>query len=77
MADRWRKPCHHPIHNWRRSRDCVLRANEPERCDLLLEAGTLVTLDRSRPVIEGGSVAIEGESIVAVGPKDAVVHVPR
>lgn len=50
----------------------VSRPNRPERCDLLLEAGTLVTLDPSRPVIESGSVAIEGERIVAVGPQDEV-----
>ncbi|MCY4372074.1 MAG: amidohydrolase [bacterium] len=47
-------------------------ANVPEHCDLLLEAGTLVTLDPSRPVIECGSVAIVGERIVAVGPQDVV-----
>ena len=52
--------------------DCVSRANEPKRCDLLLEAGTLVTVDPSCPVIEGGSVAIVGERIVAVGPRDEV-----
>ena len=45
-------------------------AERPQRCDLLLEAGTLVTLDPSRPVIDSGSVAIEGERIVAVGPED-------
>ncbi len=47
-------------------------ADRPEHCDLLLEAGTLVTLDPSRPVIEAGSVAIAGERIVAVGTKDEV-----
>ena len=48
------------------------RANRPEHCDLLLEAGTLVTLDPSRPVIECGSVAIAGERIITVGTKDEV-----
>ena len=52
--------------------ESVARANRREHCDLLLEAGTLVTLDPSRPVIESGSVAIAGERIVAVGSKDAV-----
>ena len=43
---------------------------QPARCDLLLEAGTVVTLDPERPVIACGFVAITGEKIVAVGPKE-------
>ncbi|MDE0708844.1 MAG: amidohydrolase, partial [bacterium] len=39
----------------------------PQRCDLLLEGGTLVTLDPARPVIDSGFVAISGERIVGVG----------
>ncbi|MCY4623355.1 MAG: amidohydrolase family protein, partial [bacterium] len=37
------------------------------RCDLLLEGGTLVTLDPARPVVENGFVAISGGRIVGVG----------
>ena len=40
------------------------------RCDLILESGTVVTLDPERPVIDGGFVAIAGERIVAVGSKE-------
>ena len=39
-------------------------------CDLLLEGGSVVTVDDERRVIEPGSVAITGNRIVAVGPMD-------
>lgn len=40
------------------------------RCDLLLEGGSVVTVDDDRRVIEPGSVAIVGNRIVAVGTVD-------
>ena len=40
---------------------------QPVGCDLILEGGTVVTLDPERPVVEGGFVAIAGDRIVAVG----------
>ena len=42
----------------------------PSQCDLLLEAGTILTLEEDRPVIESGFVAIRGDSILAVGTAD-------
>ncbi len=43
-------------------------AASPERVDLLVTGGTVVTVDADRRVIENGAVAIRGERIVAVGP---------
>ena len=37
--------------------------------DLLVRAGTIVTMDPSRRVIVDGAIAIEGERILAVGPR--------
>ena len=39
-----------------------------ESVDLLLTGGTVVTMDSTVLVIEGGAVAVKGERIVAVGP---------
>ena len=41
-----------------------------ERVDLLIDSGIVVTLDAERRVIEGGSVAVRGNRIVAVGKAD-------
>src|SRR6187402_1617136 len=38
--------------------------------DLLVDNGTVITIDGARRVIEGGSVAVQGDRIVAVGPSD-------
>jgi 5-methylthioadenosine/S-adenosylhomocysteine deaminase len=43
---------------------------EPQRCDLLLRGGAVVTVDDDRRVLEPGAVAITGERIVAVGSPD-------
>lgn len=40
---------------------------KPLECDLLLSAGSIVTIDDERRVIEPGSVAVAGDRIVAVG----------
>ena len=44
--------------------------DQPTRCDLLLESGTVVTLDPARPVLWDGFVAIKGERIVGIGTAD-------
>src|SRR5262245_37006545 len=45
-------------------------ASHLERCDLLIEGGSVVTVDPGRRVIEHGSVAVHGSRIVGVGPRD-------
>jgi cytosine/adenosine deaminase-related metal-dependent hydrolase len=42
--------------------------------DLLLTGGTVVTVDADRRILRNGSVAIEGDRIVAVGPADEVAR---
>ena len=43
-----------------------------ENVELLVVGGTVVTMDGQRRVIEGGAVAVRGDSIVAVGPSGEV-----
>jgi 5-methylthioadenosine/S-adenosylhomocysteine deaminase len=45
------------------------RAKSKEKVSLLIEGGTLVTMDPSRRVLEDGAVAVRGDSIVAVGTR--------
>jgi len=40
--------------------------------DLLIKNGTVVTVNCNREVIEDGAVAIDGDTIVAVGPTDEI-----
>ena len=48
---------------------CVVAvAQAKQKVDLLVTNGTVVTMDAKRDVIEGGAVAVNGDSIVAVGP---------
>jgi 5-methylthioadenosine/S-adenosylhomocysteine deaminase len=44
-------------------------ASAKDKVDLLVAGGTVVTMDGQRRIIEGGAVAIRGDSIVAVGPR--------
>jgi 5-methylthioadenosine/S-adenosylhomocysteine deaminase len=39
-----------------------------EKVDLLVTNGLVVTMDANRRVIDGGAVAVRGDSIIAVGP---------
>ncbi len=47
-------------------------AAAPRRVDLLVEHGTVVTVDAAGRVIDDGAVAIDGARIVAVGPREEV-----
>lgn len=40
--------------------------------DLLLDGGTIITMDEARTVFASGAVAIEGDRIVAVGPRGRI-----
>src|SRR5580704_5987389 len=44
-------------------------ATPKEKVSLLIEGGTVVTMDASRRVIEDGAIAVSGDTIVAVGPR--------
>jgi len=41
--------------------------------DIIIEAGTIVTMDRYHRIIRDGAVAIDDGKIIAVGPRDEVV----
>ena len=43
-----------------------------EQIDLLLHSGTVVTMDGSYTLYEDGAVAVQGDSIVAVGPTEEI-----
>jgi 5-methylthioadenosine/S-adenosylhomocysteine deaminase len=45
-----------------------------EQVDILLRGGTVVTMNGKYEVFEDGAVAIRGDSIVAVGPTDAITR---
>jgi 5-methylthioadenosine/S-adenosylhomocysteine deaminase len=44
----------------------------PETVDLLLAGGIVVTMDPRHTVFNPGAVAVRGNAIVAVGPRDQV-----
>jgi 5-methylthioadenosine/S-adenosylhomocysteine deaminase len=43
------------------------RRQRPEKVDLIIQGGTVVTMDRTYRLIEQGAVAVNGQLIVAVG----------
>jgi imidazolonepropionase-like amidohydrolase len=47
-------------------------APQKERVDLLVSGGTVVTMDSGKRVIEDGAVAVRGDAIVAVGPRQEI-----
>ena len=44
----------------------------PVRCDILVRNGFVVTMDPARTVYPSGAVAIDGNTIVAIGPESAL-----
>lgn len=46
----------------------------PERCDLLLTGGAVITMDDARRVLDTGAVAVTADRIVAVGTPDELSH---
>jgi 5-methylthioadenosine/S-adenosylhomocysteine deaminase len=41
--------------------------------DLIVSGGTIVTMDGQRRVIEDGAIAVKGDSILAVGPRNEIL----
>ena len=50
-----------------------LNENAPERCDLLIRGGYVITMDADNSKHPHGAIAIRGREIVAVGPEAEVV----
>jgi 5-methylthioadenosine/S-adenosylhomocysteine deaminase len=51
-----------------------MTAAGPERCDLILRGGQVLTLDARRTVYPAGAVAVRGHTIAAVGPEAEVLR---
>src|SRR4029077_3085345 len=47
----------------------VAIAQEKQSVDLIVSGGVVVTMDSARAINQDGSVAVRGDSIVAVGPR--------
>ena len=45
-------------------------AKEAVSVDLLITGGKIVTMDAYRRVIENGAIAVRGDTIIAIGPRD-------
>ncbi len=50
-----------------------MKMGHEKHCDLLLTGGIVITVDDERRVLDPGTVAIDGERIVAVGTPDELV----
>lgn len=46
---------------------------QKERVDLIVAGGTVVTMDASKRVIEDGSIAVRGDTIIAIGKRDEIL----
>jgi cytosine/adenosine deaminase-related metal-dependent hydrolase len=51
-----------------------MTAPVPERCDLILRGGQILTLDARRTVYAAGAIAVRGHTITAVGPEADVLR---
>ena len=49
------------------------KGKRPERVDIVILGGTIVTMDEARQVIEDGGLALKGGRIVAIGPRVEIV----
>ena len=49
-------------------------AKQPVSVDLLITGGTIVTMDADRRVIENGFLAVNGDTIVSMGPSSAMAY---
>src|SRR5437763_7366668 len=47
----------------------VSRSQAKDRADLIITDGTVVTMDGSRTIVDHGAIAILGDTIVAIGPR--------
>jgi 5-methylthioadenosine/S-adenosylhomocysteine deaminase len=47
-------------------------AESKQKVDLIVSGGLVLTMDNTRPVLEDGAVAIRGDGIVAVGPRNEI-----
>ncbi|HEY4739616.1 MAG TPA: amidohydrolase [Candidatus Acidoferrales bacterium] len=54
------------------TRQVKAAASQKDHVDLLVLGGTVVTMDSGKRVIEDGAVAIRGDAIVGVGPRQEV-----
>ncbi len=47
-------------------------AQEKQQVDLIVSGGIVVTMDSARAILQDGSVAVRGDSIIAVGPQSEI-----
>ena len=47
-------------------------AQQKQSADLIVTHGNIVTMDGGRAIYQDGAVAVRGDSIVAVGPREEV-----
>jgi 5-methylthioadenosine/S-adenosylhomocysteine deaminase len=48
--------------------------NGQRHVDILITAGCIITVDQERRIIRNGALAIDGQDIVAVGPRDEILR---
>src|SRR6266436_2415062 len=48
------------------------QAAKKEKVDLLVSGGIIVTMDGGRRILEDGAIAVKGDAIVALGPREEI-----
>jgi 5-methylthioadenosine/S-adenosylhomocysteine deaminase len=48
----------------------LISQTHKEKADLLIVGGTVVTMDASRAIVDDGAIVVNGDTIVAVGPRN-------
>jgi cytosine/adenosine deaminase-related metal-dependent hydrolase len=46
----------------------------PQTCDLIIKNGCVLTMDARRSIIDRGAIAVDGHTIVAVGPENEILR---